>query len=152
MFSITRPDGDGDRLIHFSALPGLSLRMHELSAATAIVRTVTQAAEGQGIKGIKSIRLEIGDLTLLNPEQLRFCFEIASRDTIAEGAILHIERKPARLECRNCGAAFDWTPRDDPAYHLVGPKLRCECGASDILVVSGREMLVVSMTAEKASG
>ncbi len=125
--------------------------MHELSAATAIVRTVVRACEGREVRTIKVIRLQIGDLTLLNPEQLRFCFEIASKETLAEGADLEIQRKPAELECRNCGATFKWKPVDDPAYHLVGPRLQCECGASDIRVVSGREMQVVSMTVEQES-
>jgi hydrogenase nickel incorporation protein HypA/HybF len=125
--------------------------MHELSAATAIVRTVVQACEGREVRRIKLIRLQIGDLTLLNPEQLRFCFEIASKSTLAEGAELDIQRRPAELECRNCGKVFRWEPVDDPAFHLVGPRLGCECGASDIRVVSGREMQVVSMTVEQES-
>jgi hydrogenase nickel incorporation protein HypA/HybF len=125
--------------------------MHELSAATAILRTVQQAPEGKNAKRISRIRMEIGELTLLNPDQLRFCFEIASKGTNAEGAELEITVKPALIECSSCGRRFNWSlSGEDPAYHLVSPKIGCNCGSSDVSIVSGRDLKVVSMTVERA--
>jgi hydrogenase nickel incorporation protein HypA/HybF len=127
--------------------------MHELSAATAVLRTVLKAAEGRNLKRITGIKLQIGELTLINPEQLEFCFGVAARDSIAEGAKLEIQSVPGELRCRKCGSAFNWTlVDDDPALHLVGPRLSCECGSGEVEIVAGREMSVVSMTVEQPRG
>lgn len=124
--------------------------MHELSAGTAIVRTVVQACKGKHVRRIKSVNIQIGTLTLLNPEQLDFCFDIAAKDTLAEGAKLEIETTPAVLECVSCGTKFDWKPvDDDPAYYLLGPKLKCDCGSTDIRIAAGREFKVLNMTVEQ---
>ena len=125
--------------------------MHELSAATAILRTVQQAPEGKSSNRITKIKIEIGELTLLNPDQLRFCFGIAAKDTKAEGAELDITVLPAVIECGSCGSRFNWSMSvEDPAYHLVSPKIGCNCGSSDVKIVSGRDLRVVSMTVERS--
>jgi len=124
--------------------------MHELSAATSVVRTVLMAAEGKGVKRIRRVKVEVGELTLLNPEQLEFCFGIAAKDTIADGAKLEISVKPAVLVCSKCGSRISWSsPGDDPALHLIPPMVQCECGSTSLKVVSGRELSVLSMTVEQ---
>ncbi len=124
--------------------------MHELSAATAILRTVLRVAEENGAEVIREVKLQIGELTLLNPEQLTFCFDIASRGTAAEGASLEIDKVPAVLRCQDCGREMEWRSLDDdPALHLISPKLVCKCGSTRIKVVSGREMKIVSMKVEQ---
>ena len=126
------------------------IRMHELSAATSMVRTIVKAAQENGARRIKSVRVQIGELTLLNPEQLSFCFDVASKDTIAQGAKLDIEKVPAEIECRNCGSHFSWEMHeDDPALHLIPPMLKCKCGTSSVRIVAGREFKVVSITVEQ---
>ncbi len=125
--------------------------MHELSAATSIVQTVLQVAKERSVRRVKAVRLEVGDLTLINPDQLRFCFEVAARGTLAEGAELKIERKPATLSCQDCRRTFEWKHDDDPLYHLVPAQLTCSCGSGNLKVESGRDLRIVSMTAEKAA-
>lgn len=127
--------------------------MHELSAATAILRTVQQTAEGKNARKITKVRVEIGELTLLNPEQLRFCFGIATKGTNAEDAELEVKVNPATIECVSCGKHFEWSmPGEDPAYHLVTPRIGCDCGSSDVRIASGRDLKVVNMTVEKVLG
>lgn len=125
--------------------------MHELSAAISIVQTLLKVARERSVRKIKAVRLEVGDLTLLNPDQLRFCFEVAARGTLAEGAELRIERKPTVLRCQKCNRVFEWAPEEDPLSHLLPLRLACTCRSTDVKVESGRELRVVSMTAEKAA-
>lgn len=128
-------------------------QVHELSAATSILRTILPAAEEKGATEIKSVKLEIGELTLLNPDQLRFCFQIAAKDTIAQGADLVIENRPAVVACQNCGKRFSWhNVDDDPALHLIPPMIECDCGSASIKILSGREMKVVSIKIERLEG
>jgi hydrogenase nickel incorporation protein HypA/HybF len=127
--------------------------MHELSAATAILRTVQQTSEGKNARKITKVRVEIGELTLLNPEQLSFCFGIAAKGTNAEDAKLEVKVNPATIECNSCGKRFEWSmPGEDPAYHLVSPRIGCDCGSSEVRIASGRDLKVASMTVEKALG
>ena len=60
--------------------------MHELSYAQALLDAVLKLAEENNAKRITSIHLKIGELLLINPEQLKFCFSVISKGTIAENA------------------------------------------------------------------
>ena len=64
--------------------------MHEFSAACSIVDAAVQAAETHKVKKVTAVNVEVGEFTFLIPEQLEFNFEIASKKTILEGAMLNI--------------------------------------------------------------
>jgi hydrogenase nickel incorporation protein HypA/HybF len=61
--------------------------MHEMAVVSAILDTVTQRCGG---RRIVRVVIEVGRLTAVLPDSLRFCFEVASRETEAEGAKLDI--------------------------------------------------------------
>ncbi len=46
--------------------------MHELSMADAMVKTVLDVAEKNDATEIIEVTIEVGKLTMLNPEQLKF--------------------------------------------------------------------------------
>ena len=106
--------------------------MHELSIARSVVSTVCERA---GDRRVHSVSLVIGALCAVVPESLRFCFDVVTADTVAEGARLDIETPPGVGHCRDCGA--------DVA--LPDPILLCACGSTDVEVRSGRELQIVSM-------
>ncbi|MCC7573282.1 MAG: hydrogenase maturation nickel metallochaperone HypA [Candidatus Methanofastidiosum sp.] len=56
--------------------------MHELSLADGMLKTVLDAAQKEKAKKIKSIKLEMGEILLVNTEQLTFCFDIISKGTM----------------------------------------------------------------------
>ena len=53
--------------------------MHELSMADAMVKTVLDVAEKNDATEIIEVTIEVGKLTMLNPEQLKF-----QRNTVAK--------------------------------------------------------------------
>ncbi len=61
--------------------------MHELSITRNIVAIVTEKA---GPRQVLSITLEIGALTAIMPDAIRFCFPMCAKDTVAESATLEI--------------------------------------------------------------
>jgi len=65
--------------------------MHELSVARNIVKIVLQHPQMDELQTVKSVRLNVGDLTGIVSESLMFCFELASRGTAAQGSRLKIE-------------------------------------------------------------
>ena len=75
--------------------------MHELAITEDILAIVTRHADGARVTRIV---LEIGKLTAVLPDAVRFCFEACAPGTVAEGARLEIIETPGRARCRQCGA------------------------------------------------
>jgi hydrogenase nickel incorporation protein HypA/HybF len=106
--------------------------VHELSITQSVVDAVCERA---GDRRVRSVRVQIGALTAVQPEAMRFCFELAVEGTVAEGARLDIDERPAAVHCRGCGADA-----------VLGDfLLLCPCGSADVQVTAGRELRVLSM-------
>ncbi len=80
--------------------------MHEFSYAQALVENALRIAESKGAKRVNKVVVEVGSLLLINPEQLRFCYEVVTKNTILEGSELEIENTEALLVCENCGKEY----------------------------------------------
>ena len=113
--------------------------MHELSVTQAILKTVLRHAEVNHVGKVLSIRLEIGKLSDLEDEWIQKYFDYLSKDTLAEGAVLKIERMPIIMQCRRCSKSFeaDLTTIED----LACPA----CGATDTTLIAGREYKIRDM-------
>lgn len=103
--------------------------MHELSITQSVVDAVTERMRDTRVR---RIRLEVGRLSGLVPDAVRFCFEMVAAGTTCEGAELQIDEPPGRARCRSCGRAFD-----------TGDVLPlCDCGSADVAVEGGRELRI----------
>ena len=106
--------------------------MHELGITEAVVATVTERVpDGR----VTAVRLEIGALTGVVADSVRFCFDLVTEGTALEGATLEIEEPAARCRCRACGAEFapDW------------PIVICPCGSADAEVLAGNDLRILSV-------
>lgn len=103
--------------------------MHEAGIALEIVDLVTQRAAGARVRGVV---LEVGALSAVLPDALRFCFDCAVQGTALEGAGLTVVATPALARCRACGARLE----------LARPYGRCACGGTDLDWLSGDELRV----------
>jgi hydrogenase nickel incorporation protein HypA/HybF len=82
------------------------------------------------------VYVRIGSLSGVEPESLAFCFPIAARETVCEGAELHLDLVPGAGTCIKCGARSE--VRD-----LLAP---CPgCGEWPLRVEGGREMQLESL-------
>jgi hydrogenase nickel incorporation protein HypA/HybF len=106
--------------------------MHELGITQEVLALVTEHS-----KGAKVLRvvLEIGKLTAILPDAVRFCFDLCSEGTVAEGARLEIIETPGRARCRSCGAE----------QTIQEPYGACACGSVDQDWLSGNELKVKEM-------
>lgn len=109
-----------------------------------MLRIILLEAKRHSAKSILEINLEIGELTFLNPDQLRFAFEVLSEGTTAERAKLNIEKMEARIECPRCGyvgpASYEG-PEDHLGY--MPALLKCSvCGNRELEVTAGRECMI----------
>ena len=77
--------------------------MHELAMATSMVEAIINTAEKNDAIRITQAVLDVGELTMLNPEQLRFMMDVIREDTIFEDAEIIINMIPIEIECDKCG-------------------------------------------------
>lgn len=112
--------------------------MHEMSLAEGIMQIVEDQGSQAGNK-VTSVTLSIGELAGIEIESLRFCFDVVSRQTLAEGAALEIESVPGSAFCFDCIAQVPHHNRGDA----------CErCGGHKLTVVDGAQMKVKSLEVE----
>jgi len=113
--------------------------MHEFSVSSEIVRTVLDTAEKNHGKRVLSIQLEIGELALLNLEQVTFWIQELFKGSVAEGAKIKVKIIKARISCGACGhEGKNSSGQKDLFQHLI--PLSCpKCGSTQIKVEKGRE-------------
>jgi hydrogenase nickel incorporation protein HypA/HybF len=116
--------------------------MHEFSISSEIVRTVLDTAEKNHGKKVLSIQLEIGELTLLNLEQVTFWMDELFKGSVAEGAKIKVRTIKARIRCKACGyEGQNSSDQKDLFQHFV--PLSCpQCGASQIEIKRGYECVL----------
>lgn len=101
--------------------------MHELGIVQNIVAIVESEA---GTNPVLRIRLEIGRLTAVSPEAIRFCFEEIKNGTSLSSASLDIGMIDPRGVCNHCGVENSY---GDPPW-------ACSCGSTSIKLVAGMEL------------
>jgi hydrogenase nickel incorporation protein HypA/HybF len=111
--------------------------MHEMGIAMEIMEIAISSIPDE-LKGVPvaKVNLAVGKLAAIVPDSLKFCFEVAAKDTALEGAELIIDDIPVEALCKDCGNRW----HIDTAVFTC-PK--CESGALEIL--SGRELDIVSI-------
>ena len=121
--------------------------MHEVSVMARVVESVLKSLAGRDIVRVESIRLEIGDLTMLGREQLRFAWGILANEGPLKGSRLVIVRKPAVVACPACG--YRGAPKSAPKgwSHTAIPLIACPKCGREVDIVGGRETIVQSLRA-----
>jgi len=113
--------------------------MHELSISSEIVQNVLDTAKTNDGKKVVSVQLEIGELALLNVEQVTFWIHELFKGSVAEGAKIKVKTIKARIQCESCGYKGGMNPdRQDSFRHVIFyscPK----CSSFQIKVEKGRE-------------
>ncbi len=113
--------------------------MHEMSLTEGVVEILREEARKQGFSKVRTVWLEIGTLSSVEPEAMEFCFDAATRGALAEGARLEILRTPGqgwRLDCEKTvplAERFDACP---------------ECGHTHVQMAGGDEMRVKELEVE----
>lgn len=106
--------------------------MHELGIMQQVVEICAAASGGARITRIV---LEIGAFAAVLPDAMRFCFDAATQDTVAEGAVLEIVEIPGLGRCRACGREVQ----------MDRPFARCDCDATDFEWLAGDELRIKAM-------
>lgn len=110
--------------------------MHELSMTRNVVAIVSERAQGQKVV---RVTLEVGRLSGLAADAIRFCFDVCNKGTPVEGARLEIVEIEGRGRCSACGA--------EPLMQV--PLGRCPvCRAPTLRMIAGTELKIREMEVE----
>ena len=110
--------------------------MHELPVTERILGVVLRHAAANNVTKVVAVNLRIGELTDLLDEWLQRYFDYLSRGSVAEGAMIRVERTPVRFRCNGCTEEFpvDMTRIQD---------IECpSCAGHDLMLISGREFFI----------
>jgi hydrogenase nickel incorporation protein HypA/HybF len=116
--------------------------MHEIGIATAIVDAVrVESARSDGAV-LLAVGVRIGEFAAVDPEALRFAFEVITRGTNLQNLSFKIEICPCCRRCNACGQVFEFNG---------SPQCPC-CGASESRCAGGDELEIAYLEVEDASG
>ncbi|WP_223983913.1 hydrogenase maturation nickel metallochaperone HypA [Arthrobacter sp. NicSoilB8] len=106
--------------------------MHELSITQSLIEAVLDRI---GERKVTAVNVQVGPLSGVLPDAMRFCFDVASAGTPLAGAQLMIDEPRGAARCRSCHEEFE-------VADLI---LLCPCGSADVEVLSGRELMLMSV-------
>src|SRR5262245_56721718 len=113
---------------HYSS-PWRDARMHELGIAQEVGEIACAQAKGARVKRIV---LQIGKLSAVLPDAVRFCFDLCTEGTAAAGADLEIIEPAGLARCRICSGQV----------LLDRPFGQTDCGSTDLEWLSGKELKI----------
>jgi len=113
--------------------------MHELTITESLLEIALRHGEKASANRITDLYLVIGELSSVIDDSVQFYWEIIAKDTPAEGAKLHFQRKPIEIQCRDCGKIYQPTDK----------KLACpNCQSINIDILSGEEFFLEAINIE----
>ncbi len=110
-----------------------------MAITQSILDISKKVGEEHGAKRIKEVRIKVGEYSGVVPQCVRYYFDVISKGTICEGAVLNIMKLPVKIYCNNCNEEFEIS-----RYHVKCPK----CAGTDIKMTQGREFYIESLEVE----
>lgn len=107
--------------------------MHEMSICESILGLLRDQAQSQNFSKVERVCLEIGPLSGVEIEALKFGFDVVMRDTLADGARLEIIETAGTAWCMPCGHSVTIKQRFDACP---------DCGSHQLQVTGGEELRI----------
>ncbi|NLP43448.1 MAG: hydrogenase maturation nickel metallochaperone HypA [Peptococcaceae bacterium] len=113
--------------------------MHEYPVTEQIIKIASEKAKENNAIKVCHIALVVGEHSGFIGESIQMYFDIISRGTICEGAILEIENIKAKWKCPLCDITYMRQP-----YSFACPK----CGQDGLPTNIGKEFYIKSIEVE----
>jgi hydrogenase nickel incorporation protein HypA/HybF len=107
--------------------------MHELSLLENVREILEDHSVSQNFSKVTKVTLEIGKLSCIEPEALRFGFDVVMKDSLAENAELIITELNGLGLCQQCHQPVAMETLVDPCD---------QCGSPFVKVIQGAEMKI----------
>jgi hydrogenase nickel incorporation protein HypA/HybF len=110
--------------------------MHEMSLCESILDIIKDRAAEDHFTKVTRVCLEVGPFSSVEPEALRFGFDVVMRGSIADGAQLEIETPDGTAFCMTCLETVSIRHRLD---------LCPNCGSGALQMKSGEELRITAL-------
>ncbi|XWN32831.1 MAG: hydrogenase maturation nickel metallochaperone HypA [Devosia sp.] len=107
--------------------------MHEMSLCEGILNIIEDNARSQRFKKVTKVRVEVGRFAGVEPNALRFGFDVVMKGSVADGAALELIERPGKAFCFGCMDTVELTHRLDPCP---------TCGGERLVVQGGDELKI----------
>ena len=107
--------------------------MHEMAMAESVIQIVEETARKSAAAAVRAVWLEIGRLSHVEPDALRFAFDVVKRYSVAHGARLEILATEGTAWCMQCCDTVTLARLGDAC-----PR----CGSYQLQVTAGDELRV----------
>ncbi|MBS7621883.1 hydrogenase nickel incorporation protein HypA [Candidatus Bathyarchaeota archaeon] len=132
--------------------------MHEWALAEAIISSVSQIAEKEGLKEVREVKIKVGELQQVEVEILEFALSELKMDKL-KNAKFFIEAVRAELKCRVCEHKWSFSrnrldKESAEAIHFVPETvhayIKCpRCDSPDFEILQGRGVWLESVKGVK---
>lgn len=102
----------------------------------SIIELIEVQARAENFSGVKTVFLEVGQLSCVEPEAMRFAFSSVAAGTCAEAARLVIHHVPGVAACEICHQDVQIMQRYDACP---------VCGHYPLAITSGEQLRVVNL-------
>jgi hydrogenase nickel incorporation protein HypA/HybF len=123
--------------------------MHEFSISSEIVKTVLDTAKKSSGKKVLSVQLEIGELTLLNGDQVGFWVKELFKGSAAEDAEVKIKTIKARILCKACGYKGGIRSDQEDSFRHLTLQTCPQCNSFQFKIEKGRECILRKIQVSK---
>lgn len=114
--------------------------MHELGLVFHVADSVTKIAEENNVSHVRSVTLEVGEVSAVLPELLLDVWQWnCKRTPLFEGCELVIEPIHAVTYCEGCGKNYDTVPQGRICPH---------CGSERTYLITGNEFNIREIAVE----
>ena len=107
--------------------------MHELSLLENVREILEEHAIIQNFSKVTNVTLEVGKLSCVEPDALRFGFDVVMKDSLAENAELIITELNGFGLCQQCRQQIEMETLYDPCIY---------CGNPFVKIIQGAEMKI----------
>ena len=114
------------------------LKMHEVGMLYNLAKAVTEVAEKNNIDRIRSIDVEVGELTAVIPKVFEDYYPIVAEDyPILKDSVVNLKMIPGEAMCRDCHSLYKIVPNEGEC-----PK----CHSSFKKILSGMDVRLVNFS------
>jgi hydrogenase nickel insertion protein HypA len=121
--------------------------MHEAALAHSILKTILDVASKNKAKEVLRVQMEVGEICLVNMEQLTFHIRIFARETIAKDMEFLVKKVETRIRCKECSYLGGIEYKEvDPEWHYRVPIFGCvRCKSNMTEIVQGKDLMIRSI-------
>ena len=121
--------------------------MHEAALAESILKTILDVAYRNEAKEVLRVDMEVGEICLVNVEQLGLLVEMFATDTLAKDMKFSVKKVETKIRCTECAYVGGVEYREiEPEWHYRVPIFACvRCKSNMTEIVQGRDLMIKSI-------